>query len=78
MLEDLFGISEGAIANMLARAAEPLAECAQTIQAKELARRKKHRRSALHHKDCEQVRNYCAAKPFLRCYATGSVGALRS
>jgi transposase len=33
MLEGLFGlkISEGAIANMLARAAEPLAECAQTI-----------------------------------------------
>jgi transposase len=33
MLEDLFGlkISEGAIANMLARAAEPFAECAQTI-----------------------------------------------
>jgi transposase len=33
MLEGLFGlkISEGAIANMLARAAEPFAECAQTI-----------------------------------------------
>jgi transposase len=33
MLEHLFGlkISEGAIANMLARAAEPFAECAQTI-----------------------------------------------
>src|ERR1700752_3343295 len=33
MLEGLFGlkISEGAIANMLARTAEPLAECAQTI-----------------------------------------------
>jgi transposase len=33
MLEGLFGlkISEGAIANILARAAEPLAECAQTI-----------------------------------------------
>src|ERR1700680_1456218 len=34
MLEGLFGlkISEGAIANMLARAAEPFAACAQTIQ----------------------------------------------
>jgi transposase len=33
MLEGLFGlkISEGAIANMLARAAQPFAECAQTI-----------------------------------------------
>ena len=33
MLEGLFGlkISEGAIANMLSRAAEPFAECAQTI-----------------------------------------------
>src|SRR5262249_60596366 len=33
MLEGLFGlkISEGAIANMLARAAEPFAACAQTI-----------------------------------------------
>ncbi|MBV8341041.1 MAG: IS66 family transposase [Gammaproteobacteria bacterium] len=33
MLDGLFGlkISEGAIANMLARAAEPFAECAQTI-----------------------------------------------
>ena len=33
MLEDLFGlkISEGAIANMLARAAKPFAECAETI-----------------------------------------------
>jgi transposase len=33
MLEGLFGlkISEGAIANMLVRTAEPLAECAQTI-----------------------------------------------
>lgn len=35
MLDGLFGlkISEGAIANMLARAAEPFAECAQTIHA---------------------------------------------